>query len=615
MSDTEVLIADQAVRPRRSKLLTVCPYILGNEFCERLAFYGISTNLVIYLESVMKLNAGQSSIQTSLFSGTCYLTPLLGAWLADGYWGRYKTILVFSVIYAGGMALLASSALVPGLSPLGGAVPTVPQLAVLYTALYVVALGTGGIKPNVSAFGADQFDDKSRAERREKQSFFNWFYFSINVGSLIACTVIVWIQGRSWGVGFAIPAVAMLLAVLIFVAGNGRYKHEKPTGSPLERVADITWHACGHSLRRLLCCGTQPQEASTPRSGSADPQAMFAGALAGAQDEVPDALDAAGGQRGYTREQVDEVRMVLRLGPILLLSVAYWTIYQQMASVFVLQGRHMDTIVRLGGSSTFDVPPASMALFDTLSIIILIPIYDGIVHPVMKRLRCDLTMLQRIGWGFLVASAAMVVAGVVEGRRIAALTADPPANIHISTQILQYTLVGTSEVLASIGQIEFFYDQAPDVMRSCCGALSLLTTALGGYLSAFLMAAVTSTTSWLDDLDDPNTARLDLYFYLLAGFMLLATLVFCAVAVSYKYKVVRHRAPLPLIGGQQSHAVMQQPPPSPDGGAMPSSAIDIGGVRPGYGYQFAGTPSSDVGPYGRSVTYMPQTPVMPPNFR
>lgn len=95
-----------------------------------------------------------------------------------------------------GMALLALTALVPQLSPHDGAAPTVGQLALLYSALYVVALGTGGIKPNVSAFGADQFDDKSREERREKQSFFNWFYFSINVGSLIACTVIVWIQVR-----------------------------------------------------------------------------------------------------------------------------------------------------------------------------------------------------------------------------------------------------------------------------------------------------------------------------------------------------------------------------------------------------------------------------------
>lgn len=72
----------------------------GNEFCERLAYYGVATNLPIYLTDVMKLSVGNASIQTSLFSGTCYMTPLIGAWLADGYWGRYKTIMAFSLIYA-----------------------------------------------------------------------------------------------------------------------------------------------------------------------------------------------------------------------------------------------------------------------------------------------------------------------------------------------------------------------------------------------------------------------------------------------------------------------------------------------------------------------------------
>lgn len=106
-----------------------------------------------------------------------------------------------------------------------------------------------------------------------------------------------------------------------------------------------------------------------------------------------------------------------------------------------VQGKHMDTTISLGGGSVFNIPPASMALFDTLSIIVLIPIYDGIVHPIMKRLRCDLTLLQRIGWGFLVAALAMVVAGVVERRRIIALAMDPPQNIPISMQVpLPHTL-------------------------------------------------------------------------------------------------------------------------------------------------------------------------------
>jgi dipeptide/tripeptide permease len=153
---------------RRSPLLAVCPFILGNELCERLAFYGLSTNLVIYLTRVMGAEPGAAAVQLNLFEGTCYLTPLLGAWLADSAWGRYRTILVFSVIYLVGMVALAASAALPGLTPPPDRFPTALQSAALYGALYIVALGTGGIKPNVSAFGADQFDENVEADRRAK---------------------------------------------------------------------------------------------------------------------------------------------------------------------------------------------------------------------------------------------------------------------------------------------------------------------------------------------------------------------------------------------------------------------------------------------------------------
>jgi hypothetical protein len=150
--------------------------------------------------------------------------------------------------------------------------------------------------------------------------------------------------------------------------------------------------------------------------------------------------------------------------------------------------------------------------------------------------------------------------------------------------------------------------QAPDVMRSCCAALSLVTTALGGYMSAGLLVVVQANTTWLNDL--MHGSRLDLYFLVLAAAMLLNTAVFAMLAMRYKYKEIRHRTPLPMVGGQ--HAMPQWRGVQHVSGA--SSAISIH-VRPGYGYQYAGTPSSDVGPYGRSVTYMPQTPVMPAHFR
>lgn len=141
------------------------------------------------------------------------------------------------------MALLTLSASVHGLEPScdkNGCHPTKAQTAVFFTALYLIALGTGGIKPCVSSFGADQFDETDEKERKKKSSFFNWFYFSINIGALIASSVLVWIQMNvGWGWGFGIPAVAMAIAVVSFFSGSRLYRLQKPGGSPLTRIFQV----------------------------------------------------------------------------------------------------------------------------------------------------------------------------------------------------------------------------------------------------------------------------------------------------------------------------------------------------------------------------------------
>lgn len=143
-----------------------------------------------------------------------------------------------------GMTLLTVTASVPGLkpncSPSGVCDPTETQTAVCFLALYLVALGTGGIKPCVSSYGADQFDDTDEHEKTHKSSFFNWFYLSINVGALIAGSILVWIQENiGWGVGFGIPAAAMAIAVVSFFSGTRLYRNQKPGGSPLTRMSQV----------------------------------------------------------------------------------------------------------------------------------------------------------------------------------------------------------------------------------------------------------------------------------------------------------------------------------------------------------------------------------------
>ncbi|KAK8600122.1 hypothetical protein V6N12_049980 [Hibiscus sabdariffa] len=241
--DGTVDINKEPANKKKTGNWKACCFILGNECCERLAYYGMGTNLVNYLQE--RLNQGNVAASNNVtnWSGTCYATPLIGAFLADAYLGRYWTIAVFSIIYFFGMTLLTLSSSIPGLKPsCNGDVchPTQGQVAVFFISLYLIALGTGGIKPCVSSFGADQFDETDEVERKKKSSFFNWFYFSINIGALVASSVLVWIQMNvGWDWGFGIPAAAMAVAVIFFFAGSRTYRLQKPGGSPLTRICQI----------------------------------------------------------------------------------------------------------------------------------------------------------------------------------------------------------------------------------------------------------------------------------------------------------------------------------------------------------------------------------------
>lgn len=140
------------------------------------------------------------------------------------------------------------STVIPSLRPpkcaADGVRPCIPatgtQLVVLYTALYLTALGTGGLKSSVSGLGSDQFDGSDKEERLQMTNFFNWFFFFISIGSLGAVTVLVYIQdnlGRDWGYG--ICACAIVLGLVVFLSGTRRYRFKKLAGSPLTQIAAV----------------------------------------------------------------------------------------------------------------------------------------------------------------------------------------------------------------------------------------------------------------------------------------------------------------------------------------------------------------------------------------
>ncbi|GKB07859.1 NRT1/ PTR family 8.1-like protein, partial [Tanacetum coccineum] len=532
-----------------------CRFILGNECCERLAFYGMSSNLVRYFKYHLNEHSSAASRNLSAWTGTCYLTPLIGAFVADTYLGRYWTIATFSIIYAFGMGMLTLSASVPGLKPTcyekDVCSATKAQTALCFTSLYLVALGTGGIKPCVSTYGADQFDDHDEVEEKQKNSFFNWFYFVINVGALLAHSVLVWVQDNvGWGWGFSIPTIAMGIAVCSFFSGTKLYRNQIPGGSPLTRLCQVVVASFRKKKSEVpsdssLLYETSDDGFSNSGSSKINHTSNFVffdkAAVVVHSDHTNESIDP---WKLCSVTQVEELKAVLRLLPIWATGIIFSTVYAQMNNLFVLQGSTLDP--RMGPS--FEIPPASLGIFDTISVVFWVPIYDYVIVNVARRLtgqQNGLTQLQRIGIGLFISIFSMVCAGVLEVIRLNMVSKNNYYELEVIPmsifwQVPQYFLIGCAEVFTFIGQLEFFYEQAPDSMRSLCAALQLTITALGNYGSALLVSIVTVITTrdgspgWITD--NLNYGHLDYFFWLLAGLSAVNLGVFILLARRHTYK-------------------------------------------------------------------------------
>nr|XP_043622567.1 protein NRT1/ PTR FAMILY 8.2-like [Erigeron canadensis] len=563
MTDEDIYTGDGSVtldneRAVKSKTgnWRACPFILGNECCERLAYYGMSTNLVNYLEDRLNQGNVRASTNVSNWSGTCYATPLLGAFIADAYLGRYWTIACFSIIYFFGMTLLTLSACVKGLEPRcddDGCHPTSTQTTVTFVALYLIALGTGGIKPCVSSFGADQFDETDVKERKRKSSFFNWFYLSINVGALFASSILVWIQMNvGWGWGFGVPAVAMAIAVAFFFSGSPLYRIQKPSGSPLVRLCQV------------VVASFRKYNVKVPRDESllyetSDSESQIVGSRKLEHTDKFRFLDKAAVETESDRRkstsnpwklctvtQVEELKSIIRVLPIWASGIIFAAVYSQMSTMFVLQGNTMDQHI----GPNFKIPSASLSIFDTISVIFWTPVYERIIIPIARKRthhERGFTTLQRMGIGLVISLFAMMAAATLEVVRLdyvrkQNLYDEETIPMSIFWQVPQYFLIGCAEVFTFIGQLEFFYDQAPDAMRSLCSALSLTTIALGNYLSTVLVTVVAKVTTkdgkagWI--ANNLNEGHLDYFYGLLAVLSLVNLLVYVGIAKWYTYKKV-----------------------------------------------------------------------------
>nr|CAB3496554.1 unnamed protein product [Digitaria exilis]CAB3502431.1 unnamed protein product [Digitaria exilis] len=424
-----------------------------------------------------------------------------------------------------------------------------PQSVVFFLGLYLMAIGAGGIKPCVSSFGADQFDDSIPAESLKKDSFFNWFFFATYIGSFVAGTVVVWVQDHyGWGFGLWLPTLFIALAIASFLLGSRKYRVQKPLGSPIVSVFQVIvasvrkWNVQlpqDDSLLHELPAKTTPMADGHKLQRTPVLRFLDKAAVISSTEDPSDSNP----WRLCTVTQIEELKVIIGMLPIWATGIVYFSVLAQFSSTFLEQGRTMNK--HLGA---FPIPPASLASFDAVSVLIWVPVYDRALVPAARRLTGNargLSELQRFGTGLFLSVLVMSAAAAVETRRLASAHAGGEGGtspMSILWQIPQYFLVGASVVFACVGQIEFFYNEAPRSMRSLCSALALLTVALGSYVSSLVVTAVDWLTTrgggvgWIaEDLDD---GHLDRFFWLIAAMSALNLVVFVYCARRYKCKKV-----------------------------------------------------------------------------
>jgi POT family proton-dependent oligopeptide transporter len=406
-------------------------YIVGQEACERFSFYGMRSILTVYMLQWLLFPERDAKAWFHYFVMANYLTPLLGGWIADRFWGRYRTILWISLAYVAGHATLAVWETEAGL--LAGCA--------------LIAMGAGGIKPCVSAFVGDQFGPD---QGDVMQRVYGWFYWSINLGSASSYLVIPELL-RRYGpaVAFAVPGVLMAASLLVFWAGTRHYVRNAPSGPD------------PHSFLRVV-------SRAVKRLGTGRPGEHW---LDGARDAHP-------------APSVDGAKAVLRIMGVFAAVTLFWALFDQKASTWVIQASQMDRVI--GG---VERSPAAFQVFNPFLIMGLIPLFNWVFFPFLERRGVSLAPLRKMTWGMFLTAASFAAAAILQ-IVLDGGGADRPS---VLWQLPQYVLLTVGEILVSVTGLEFSYSQAPRTMRSTIMSIWFLTVALGNLLTALIVKWVPLT--------------------------------------------------------------------------------------------------------------------------
>ncbi|KAI7986848.1 Protein NRT1/ PTR FAMILY 1.2 [Camellia lanceoleosa] len=538
--DHQQLQRQEEAPPRRKKggLITML-FIIANEALEKVASYGLSANMILYVMGDYHIGVTQATNILFLWSAATNFLPLVGAFISDSYLGRYLTIGLGCIASLLGIVVLWLTAMIPQARPPHCNLykescksPSSAQYAILLGSFALMSIGAGGIRPCSIAFGADQVDNRAGRQNennRVLEKFFSWYYAATAVAVLVAFTVIVYLQDHTgWKIGFGIPAILMFLSAVSFFLASPFYIKQKATSSLFTSLVQVM--VVSFKNRKVAL----PSQTSISRYHNKDStlseptnKLRFlnkACIIRNPEDLTPDGA-ASNPWKLCTVEQVEELKSLVRVMP-LWSSAIMMSINVSQGSFQLLQAKSMDRHV----TSSFSIPAGSFGMFTIAGAVLWIVTYDRVILPLSSKIRgkpARVGLKTRMGLGLFCSFLAMAVAATVEHfRKRKAIESgflnNPLGVIPMSAMFLvpQHLLNGMAEAFNAVAQNEFFYSELPKKMSSIAICMAGLGLAVGSLLASVVINTVDKLTrrggkeSWLTN--NINKAHYESYYWLLA---------------------------------------------------------------------------------------------------
>ncbi|KAI3497751.1 hypothetical protein L1887_33261 [Cichorium endivia] len=412
----------------------------------------------------------------------------------------------------------------------------------LFLGLYLVAFGVGGIKGSLPALGAEQFDENTPTGRKQRSTFFNYFIFCLSCGGLIAVTFVLWVEDNvGWQWGFGISTIAILLSIVILIAGSSFYRCKLPKGSPLATMFKVVCAAALNGSTAINSSRIPDTEEQQAKGNEID-----GARLSRTLDWLNRAVESKPAYRSLTCsvQEVEDVKVMLQILPIFGCTIVLNCCLAQLSTFSVQQAATMNTML-----GSFKVPPASLPVFPILSLMIMTPLYDHIIIPFARKWtksEMGVSHLRRVGIGLCFSILAMAVAALVEIKRkkVANGVTVAPLPISFLWISFQYLFLGSADLFVLAGLMEFSFTEAPARMRSLATSFSWASLSMGYYLSGVIVSLVNGVTGarnhrqpWLSG-ENLNHYHLDRFYWLLCVLSVLNFGNYLFWANRYKYRSI-----------------------------------------------------------------------------